>query len=176
MGRIERKQISVLKEDYICDVFVKESALLRSIRLSAPSVAAHMQLSPIEGSVLSFFIKMQNPSKILEIGTFVGYSAACMASVMSVSAFLTCVEKNNEYYKIAKQNLAHFSNVGIVNDDAKKTLQGIQGEFDLVFLDADKSSYCIYLDYIELFLRKGGLLISDNTLLLAKYLIDHLLI
>ena len=119
---------------------------------------------------------MIQPKRILELGTFTGYSALCLAEGLSDNGMLITIEHNDEMEDSIRRNLA-LSPLGekikLVIGDAKDTLKNFElrikdfelGEgFDLVFIDADKKEYCTYLDLVLPLMREGGWILADNTL------------
>ena len=118
--------------------------------------------------------RMIQPQRILELGTFTGYSALCLAEGLSEGGMLTTVEHNDELEDTIRRNLALSPlsrKIQLVISDAKAFLAGQQQSFDLVFMDADKREYCAYLDLLlaeradgTSLLPVGGWLLADNTL------------
>ena len=137
----------------------------------------------VQGRVLSMLSKMIRPKRILELGTFTGYSALCLAEGLVEDGRLITIEHNDEMEDAIRRNLA-LSPLGekieLVIGDAKEWLREVKGErlkvkgergkvksgelFDLVFIDADKKEYCEYLDLVLPLMNKGGWILADNTL------------
>ena len=131
----------------------------------------------VQGRVLSMLSKMIRPKRILELGTFTGYSALCLAEGLVEDGRLITIEHNDEMEDAIRRNLA-LSPLGekieLVIGDAKEWLKpspalpkgGSEGEelFDLVFIDADKKEYCDYLDLVLPLMNEGGWILADNTL------------
>ena len=137
----------------------------------------------VQGRVLSMLSKMIRPKRILELGTFTGYSALCLAEGLAEDGRLITIEHNDEMEDAIRRNLA-LSPLGekieLVIGDAKEWLREVKGErlkvkgergkvkggelFDLVFIDADKKEYCEYLDLVLPLMNKGGWILADNTL------------
>ena len=130
----------------------------------------------VQGRVLSMLSQMIRPKRILELGTFTGYSALCLAEGLTEDGMLLTIEHNDEMEEAIRRNLA-LSPLGekihLVIGDAKETLRNFElriknfelGEgFDLVFIDADKKEYCDYLDLVIPLMREGGWILADNTL------------
>ena len=130
----------------------------------------------VQGRVLSMISQMIRPKRILELGTFTGYSALCLAEGLTEDGMLLTIEHNDEMEEAIRRNLA-LSPLGekihLVIGDAKETLRNFElriknfelGEgFDLVFIDADKKEYCDYLDLVIPLMREGGWILADNTL------------
>ena len=128
----------------------------------------------IQGRLLAMISRMIQPQRILELGTFTGYSALCLAEGLPEGGMLTTVEHNDELEDTIRRNLALSPlsrMIQLVISDAKVFLAGQQQSFDLVFMDADKREYCAYLDLLlaeradgTSLLPVGGWLLADNTL------------
>ena len=129
----------------------------------------------IQGRVLSMLSQMIQPKRILELGTFTGYSALCLAEGLTEDGKLITIEHNDEMEDAIRRNLS-LSPLGekieLVIGDAKEELRRLgerreakgTGLFDLVFIDADKKEYCDYLDLVLPLMRDGGWILADNTL------------
>ena len=131
----------------------------------------------VQGRVLSMLSKMIRPKRILELGTFTGYSALCLAEGLTEDGKLITIEHNDEMEEAIRRNLA-LSPLGekieLVIGDAKEWLEpsptlpkgGSEGRelFDLMFIDADKKEYCEYLDLVLPLMNEGGWILADNTL------------
>ena len=160
------------KNQYLNTLYGNECDILKQIRASAPEDKAHMQIHPFEGDIITFFANLINAKIIIEIGTFVGYSAAYMALKLNSSDLVVhSIEKNPDYFKIAKHNILihNLENaVKLHKGNALEFLSKIESDglkADLVFIDGKKSEYCDYLDFSSKILRVGGLVIADNTML-----------
>lgn len=116
---------------------------------------------------LSFIIKLHKPVKVLEIGTAIGYSSIVMSKASDETLEITTLEKSDKMIERAKKNLKDFGydkTVSIMAGDAETSLDNVEGEFDLIFIDAAKGQYMIYYEKCLPMLKKGGLLIADNVL------------
>ncbi|MDY2943193.1 MAG: O-methyltransferase [Paludibacteraceae bacterium] len=157
--------------DYIESHSTPESDLLRFITrdtycnvLNPRMVSGHIQ-----GRLLSMISRMIQPKHILELGTFTGYSALCLAEGLPEDGLLTTVEHNDELEDTIRRNLALSplnDKIHLVIQDAKTFLEEQKQPFDLIFIDADKREYCAYLDLLmnNQLLPVGGWLLADNTL------------
>ena len=128
-----------------------------------------MMSGHIQGRVLSMLSQMIQPRRILELGTFTGYSALCLAEGLSADGVLVTLEHNDELEDMIRRNLSLSplgQQVHLVIGDALEWLteQTDQEPYDLVFIDADKRQYCAYLDAILPLVRPGGWILADNTL------------
>ena len=129
-----------------------------------------MQISVTQGYFLQLIIKLYNVKKVLEIGTFTGYSALTMALSLPQEGTITFLDKNKEtsnnaevYFK--KANLEN--KIKIVLDNALESIKNLinkKNTFDLIFIDADKENYINYYNLSYQLLNKGGLMIIDNVL------------
>lgn len=164
--------------EYIEQHSSPESTVLQQITRSThlEVINPRMLSGHVQGRVLSMFSQMIQPKRILELGTFTGYSALCLAEGLSDNGMLITIEHNDEMEDSIRRNLA-LSPLGekikLVIGDAKDTLKNFElrikdfelGEgFDLVFIDADKKEYCTYLDLVLPLMREGGWILADNTL------------
>lgn len=132
----------------------------------------HMLSGHVQGRLLSLMSQMIQPQRILELGTFTGYSTLCLAEGLREGGGLTTIEHNDELEDTIRRNLALSplgSRVHLVIADAKAYLRSLAEDltcepFDLVFIDADKREYCAYLDLVFPLVRAGGWILADNTL------------
>jgi len=127
----------------------------------------NMISGPVMGRFLTMFSQLVKPEKILEIGTYTGYSAICLARGLREGGILTTIEKNDELRETAlgyfrKAGLTHC--IQLLTGDASKVIPELQDTFDLVFIDGDKESYVEHYDLIKGKVRKGGFILADNTL------------
>lgn len=164
--RVESKQ-----QKYLNEVFGLTDPELGEIReaLFAHNVEA-IAVSGAEARILQFLVRISGARKIVEIGTLFGYSALAMAKALPEDGELWALEKSADNYAIAAKHFAKFpagKKVRLQNGDALELLPGIEkeGPFDLVFIDADKGGYVKYLDWAEKNVRRGGLIVGDNTFL-----------
>ncbi len=165
--------------EYIEQHSSPESEVLQRITRSThlEVINPRMLSGHVQGRVLSMLSQMIQPKRILELGTFTGYSALCLAEGLTEDGKLITIEHNDEMEDSIRRNLALLplgEKVELIIGDAKETLRRlgdkIKGdkakgeEFDLVFIDADKKEYCDYLDLVLPLMRKGGWILADNTL------------
>ena len=136
--------------------------------LGARMISGHLQ-----GQVLTMLAKMINPRYILEIGTFTGYSAICLAKGLQKNGQLITIEINDELESIAKK---YFKKAGLsgsvkqIIGEANKIIPTLTEKYDLVFIDADKRDYTKYFELVFEKVRPGGYIIADNTLWSGKVL------
>ena len=160
-------------EDYIRKNSSKEPEILKDLNketylkvLNPRMLSGHLQ-----GRFLSIITKLIKPKKILEIGTYTGYSAICMAEGLVENGIIHTIDINeelvsiqNKYFKKSKCNNSITQHVG----DARNIIKNINEEFDVVFLDADKENYIEYYELVIEKIKKGGLIIADNVLWTGK--------
>ncbi len=139
------------------------------LKMTMPQMlSGHMQ-----GLMLQFFSKMIRPKNILEIGTFTGYSAICLAQGLQEGGLLHTIDVNEEFKKIITRYIKEAGLQGKITlhiGDAVNILPALKEEFDLVFIDADKENYSIYYDLVFPRVRQGGFIIADNVLWSGKIL------
>tara|TARA_B100000941_G_scaffold252764_1_gene200049 strand:+ start:3534 stop:4169 length:636 start_codon:yes stop_codon:yes gene_type:complete len=119
------------------------------------------------GNFLKFIVKANNCKRILEIGTFTGYSALMLASELPDDGELITCDINSETSNIAKKYWAKSSNgkkIKLILGPAIETMEILTGKFDLVFIDADKNNYLNYYLKSKELLNKDGIIIIDNVL------------
>lgn len=120
-----------------------------------------------EGQFLRLLVKMIAAKRVLEVGTFTGYSALMMASALPEGGELETLEVDPEHAAVARRYFSespHGHKIRIHMGPALDTLSRIQGPFDLAFLDADKANYLRYYERLVELLRPGGILAVDNVL------------
>jgi len=158
---------------YIRDTFAPEDELLKRIRESLNPELARIQVGPEEGKLLQFLIRSHHVRTVVEIGTLAGYSAIWMARALPETGHLYTCGKDPAHNALAKKHF-HESDVhrriNLIEGDARDTLKSLEPKapFDMIFIDADKASYSFYLDWAEIHIRKGGLIIGDNTFLFGN--------
>jgi caffeoyl-CoA O-methyltransferase len=143
-------------------------------------VHPNMLSGSILGAFLTLFSKLTSPGRILEVGTYTGYSAICLAKGLKPGGKLTTLDLNDELRHTA---LTFFEKAGVresielINGDAREIIPELPGPFDLVFIDANKESYSIYYEMIVKKVAKGGYILADNVLWGGKVLengeVDH---
>ena len=124
-----------------------------------------------QGRILSLLSKIKNPKTILEIGTYTGYSALCLAEGLQDEGFLHTIDKNEELVDFQKKYFdksAYKNQIKQHLGDALDIIPTINTKFDLVFIDADKPNYSNYFYAIIDKMNKGGIIISDNVLWSGK--------
>lgn len=128
---------------------------------------AQMHSGHVQGKVLEMLSLMLKPLKILEIGTFTGFSALCLVKGLQPGGVLHTIELREEDAQTAASYFSRSSfekSIRLHKGDAKLILKDLQEPWDLVFIDADKTGYIEYYELTLPFLKKGGWLIVDNVL------------
>ncbi|MBR4402812.1 MAG: O-methyltransferase [Flavobacteriales bacterium] len=143
--------------------------LVRTTWLRLPN--PRMISDAFQGRILSMISHLLRPRRILELGTFTGYSALCLAEGLSEDGELITIDRNEELEDLAVSFFERSSYAGKIKmmvGDAMQVVPTLGGEFDLIFLDADKKNYVKYLDVLLPRLSRGGVLLSDNVLWSGK--------
>ena len=158
------------KISYIREVFAQEDEVLSQVGKNLPDIERRMQIGSDEGAMLHGFVKMIGAKKVVELGVLAGYSSIWMARALPKGGKIYAIEKDKRRIDSIRDNLKFCGvdkEVSLLNGDAVQILEEIKSEapFDLIFIDADKGNYNKYLDWAEENIRKGGLIIADNTFL-----------
>lgn len=162
-------------EDYVIEHSAQEPALLQELaRETHLKVLQPRMLSgAYQGRLLAMLSKLIAPTRVLEIGTFTGYSALCLAEGLHANGHINTIDIDEELSDIQQK---YFKAAGVANQitqhlgNASELIPNIKGEFDLVFIDADKEQYPLYFDLIVDRVSSGGLIIADNVLWSGKVL------
>lgn len=136
-----------------------------------------MTIGQKKGEVLAETVKDKDPKKILEIGTYVGYSAIVMADALEGNVEIVTLEVDPENANMAIANIkqaGYQDAVKVIVGDAKSSIAGLEGRFDLVFIDAVKEEYLTYLKLAEDKLEKGATVIADNVKVFKEGMRDYL--
>ena len=160
-------------EKYVEALSDKESPLLKEINeYTSKNVHQPNMLSGhLQGRILSFISKVKNPKYILEIGTYTGYSALCLAEglkddgkLITIDRDKSLYEKVNDFFRRSDYATKIEQKIG----EALKVIPEIDLTFDLVFIDADKKNYKNYFDLVLPMVNVGGIIIVDNVLWSGK--------
>lgn len=179
-----RKSITLTDRlyDYLLSVSLREPDILQKLREETLQLSmAKMQIAPEQGQFMHLLVRLMNAGRIIEIGTFTGYSALWMAMAMPDNGRLVTCDVSKEYTDMAGR---YWREAGLDERielrlaPAIETLdallaEGDAGTFDLAFIDADKTTYPAYYEGCLKLLRRGGLVVVDNVLWDGKPANEH---
>lgn len=156
---------------YMLDNSLRESDLLGELRReTANDPMARMQIAPEQGQFMALLVSLVGARNVIEIGTFTGYSSICMAQHMVRPARIVCCDVSEEWTNVAQ---TYWQRAGVSDicelhlKPAMETLTELKSSnqvFDLAFIDADKANYDAYYEACLSLVRRGGLILIDNTL------------
>ena len=158
---------------YLLAVSPPEEPAARALReYTAALPEAVMQISPEQGQFLRLLLRLMNAERALEVGTFTGYSALCLARGVGARGRVVCLDRSEEWTAVAREHWARAGVAGRIElrlGDARESLDRLRAEgqaarFDFAFLDADKRNYAAYYERLLELVRPGGLIAVDNTL------------
>lgn len=159
---------------YLLEHSLREAPILAELReVTAKVPGAQMQIAPDQGQFMAFLIKLLKVKRVLEVGTFTGYSSLVMALALPQDGQLITLDNAENTTNIAKQ---FWQKAGVENKvefilgPALQTLPKIQGTFDLIFVDADKANYLKYYEMCLNLLSPQGVMLFDNTFMNASVL------
>jgi caffeoyl-CoA O-methyltransferase len=173
----EPKFIALTPElhDYVVSRGAREDAALAKVRESTAALGdiAVMQISPDQGALMTMLARLIGARRAIELGTFTGYSALCIARGLPADGHLLCCDVSGEWTAIARR---FFEKAGVAHRIELRLAPGIETlralpateDVDLAFIDADKPSYPLYYEEILRRMRPGGLLLADNVLWLGR--------
>lgn len=160
-------------DTYSKDHSSSESELLRELNrethlkiLSPRMLSGHLQ-----GRFLSMISHMIKPERILEIGTYTGYSAICLSEGLSDTGKLITIDNNKELEPVLQKYLlksAKSTQIELLFGNAADIIPTLTDQLDLVFIDADKENYALYFDLVVDKVRSGGVILADNVLWSGK--------
>ena len=158
--------------DYALQNSSQDDPLLDEIKIFTEQNHAepHMLSGPLQGAFLSMVSRMIKPKKILEIGTFMGYSALCLAKGLTANGMLHTIEKREEDAKTAQSffNRSRFKdNIQLHIGNASEILNELQIDWDLIFVDADKTGYLAYYKFLIEKVKPGTWFLFDNVFFLS---------
>jgi len=144
---------------------VSETQLMQHIKEDIAESDHRIYIESSKGQLLKILAKSIGAKKILEIGTLYGYSTLWLHQGLSEGGEIHTIEKDSKRFKKAQTYLKGFDNINVHLGDACEVLEAFQEPVDMVFIDADKNNYLTYLEWSIHYLRPGGLLVADDTLL-----------
>jgi len=160
-------------DNYMVEHSTKEDSVLQQLtRETHLKVQMPQMLSgQLQGTFLEMFTSLLQPKRVLEIGTFTGYSGICLARGLANEGLLYTIDINEELTPMVQRYL-HKAGVAekvkILTGNALLIIPDLNETFDLVFIDADKTNYCNYYDLVIDKVRPGGYIIADNVLWSGK--------
>ena len=158
---------------YLLSTGVREPEVLTRLREETASMPnANMQIAPEEGAFLAMLVRLLDAKRVLEVGTFTGYSSTAMALALPPLGRIVCCDVSREWTDVA---LRYWTDAGVADrvdlrlGPAADTLEsllgaGETGTFDLAFIDADKLGYATYYEAALRLVRAGGIIAIDNVL------------
>ena len=165
-------------DKYVCDHTENEPSVLKELnRKTHLSVLQPRMLSGhFQGRVLSMLSHMIKPMRVLEIGTYTGYSALCFAEGLQTDGKVITIDVNEELEDLVREYIDKAGmndSVEYIIGDATEIIPSLNELFDIVFIDADKKNYCNYYDLVFDKVRSGGYIFADNVLWSGKVLEDY---
>jgi predicted O-methyltransferase YrrM len=167
---------------YLLDVSLRETPLLKRLREETAQLSmARWQIAPEQGQFMALLVQLTGARRIVEVGTFTGYSAICMAQAMPEDGRLICCDIPGEYNATAERYWREAGLSARIEQRLAPALQtlaeleaeGLAGSIDLLFIDADKANYPTYLEHALRLVRQGGLILFDNTLWSGRVLEEN---
>jgi len=171
--------INILAEKYAEAFSAPEDDLLKEINdyTTKHHVQPHMLSGPVQGQLLSVISRLLQPHRILEIGTFTGYSALCLAQGLQPNGKLYTLELREEDAALAKDYFSRSNykdQIVTITGDARQSITRLSETWDIVFIDADKTGYIDYYELILPAVRANGLIIADNVLFHGQVLEEEI--
>ena len=174
------EQLSLALHDYVVAHSTQPDEILRDLAeetLNRLPDAADMQIGPEQGTFMTLLARLISATNAVEVGTFTGYSAICIARGLRPGGRLLCCDVSEEWTSVAK---GYWRRAGLADmielrlAPAAQTLRELPQatRFDYAFIDADKAGYVEYWDLIVPLIRPGGVILVDNTLLSGR-VVDH---
>ena len=156
-------------EQYAHDHTKQESELTRELIEATEAELEHADMlsGRVVGRFLAMLVSLSGARRILELGTFTGYSALSMAEALPDDGELITCEYNERYEELARSffnRSAHGHKIRLEMGPALETIDHLSGPFDLVYIDADKNNYPTYYEAVIPMVKNGGLIIVDNVL------------
>jgi len=167
--------ISTELDNYVCEHTDKEPKLLDELnrKTNLEVLRPRMLSGHFQGRALSMLSKMIKPNRILEIGTYTGYSALCFAEGLNDGGKVITIDINEELEEIIKEHVDKSplkDKIELLVGNALHIIPTIKEQFDIVFIDADKQNYSNYYDLVFDKVKIGGYIIADNVLWSGKVL------
>ncbi|GHT41553.1 O-methyltransferase [Bacteroidia bacterium] len=162
-------------DDYILEHIDEEGGQLSRLYRDAHVRLLHPRMlsGHLQGRILKMLVRIHRPQRILEIGTYTGYATLCLAEALPSDGEIHTIEKDDEMEDFSREQ---FELSGLKDKihlhigDALEIIPQLEGNFDLVFIDADKRLYSEYYDLVFDKVNPGGIILADNTLWSGKVL------
>jgi predicted O-methyltransferase YrrM len=164
-------------EQYILDHSSPEDPVLAELNRETWVRTVHPQMlaGHLQGKILEMVSCMVRPERILEVGTFTGYAAICLAKGLAGHGQLITIERDEEITAFAEKYITRSGAAGsitLLTGDARDIIPGLADRFDLVYLDADKDEYLEYYELVFPKVSDGGFILADNVLWGGKVIQD----
>ena len=167
---------------YIRELYASEDTLLKNIRNECLLDNRPITINSEEGKFLQFLVKACNVNTIVEVGMLYGYSTVWLARSLPDNGKIYTIDREEYNAKLARKNFDKLENnlgnkIEILLGDAQEKLEYLISkniQCDMIFIDADKSNYINYLKLSEKLVKKGGLIVADNTFLSGAVYLDYL--
>ncbi len=159
--------------EYLLSVSLRESQVLKELRVATAALSgANMQIAPEQGQFMALLVKIMGATRLIEIGTYTGYSTLVCALALSNGKIITIdsdpvsTEIAHDFWQQAKVDHLIDLRIGDAQDILQSLLHenSLKGAIDFVFIDADKVNYSIYYELSLELLRKNGIILFDNVL------------
>lgn len=165
-------------ENYIESHSSEEPPLLKALRRQTHLEVLYPRMisGPYQGRLLSMVSQLLQPRNVLEIGTFTGYSCICLAEGLAPGGKITSLElilEREDFIRYWLDKAGISDQVELVFGNAYDTIPNLAGEYDLIFLDANKAAYLDYYQMVFPLLKPGGVILADNVLWDGKILYDQ---
>ena len=150
--------------------------VLRQIEAQAENTFLPI-IGPDKGKYLAEEVRKAKPMHVLEVGTLIGYSAILIGKQMQPGSEIVTIEIHREEVKLAGENIVKANvpaKIRIITGNALDVISTLQGPFDLIFIDAEKTEYMQYLKFAEPLLHKGTVVFADNAGVFASQMEDYL--
>lgn len=156
---------------YLSQTYTRETpSMIKSLDRLRQAGMPQINVTALDGKLLAVLVKMMQARKVVEIGTLSGYSALWMAGALPEGGHLWTIEMDPAHAAVARQTFEeseHRAKISLLEGRGMEVLPTLEvfGPFDVVFMDADKQSMPLYLDWARRHLRPGGLVMADNSFL-----------
>jgi len=153
-------------EQYIRKLIPDKEGILKEMETYALSNSVPIIQKEV-GNFLELMIAMKKPKNILELGTAIGYSSILMSMSSNKASKITTIERNADMVRIARENIEKYDfkeNIEVVEGDCLELLEKLEGQFDLIFMDAGKGHYNHFLPHCLRLLSPDGIIVADNVL------------